>query len=665
MVDAYFEDPNEITINTTGFNSTSTITSTEHGLETGDAITYNAAEKVKVDTTNFTSTVSITAESHGFTTGDPIVYKAGGNLPINGLTDGTTYFAIRVDADTFKLATTSSNASGGTAITITGGSGGSVEDTFASPITGLTDGETYFVVKTDDHNFKLAQTLALATNASPSTITIAGQTGGNALDTFDPGKRLYLSAGKTISASQFSFATDSVNDTNATAFGMLDSNIETTITGSSITTPAASDSTHFHLQLNEYANPIGVFVRANSKTINTSTVGGSSTTLTSAGHGFKTGDKILYTAAGTAMSGLSGGTSYFAKVVDANTFSLASTFENATADTPTLLSFGGGNGHASDTFATVYAQAYISDNLSAPATTIGISAEINQVSDTNAQISIIKEADKNSLIVDTITASDGTAAENFGFKTNLTRVNVLNDEIKITSISTDQTNSKAISVSANNMSSLVGNNLTINNLPPEDLIILSTGSGANKIAASYGEKIPVIDNSEFRFVIDSTNSSQVEIFEADTLHSIATRLIPTDGKFSAIDRSFEITGETKVKDIFHIQNNNEGVGDNRNILQMIALQESDVNGLNSGSFQDIFNTTLTEIGSTVRSAEMNASNNEASRDEAKALEDERSGVEMDEEAAALIQFQQSYSANARIIQTARELFDSLIQVIRS
>ena len=172
MVDAYFEDPNEITINTTGFNSTSTITSTEHGLETGDAITYNAAEKVKVDTTNFTSTVSITAESHGFSTGDPIVYKAGGNLPINGLTDGTTYFAIRVDADTFKLATTSSNASGGTAITITGGSGGSVEDTFASPITGLTDGETYFVVKTDDHNFKLAQTLALATNASPSTLSL-------------------------------------------------------------------------------------------------------------------------------------------------------------------------------------------------------------------------------------------------------------------------------------------------------------------------------------------------------------------------------------------------------------------------------------------------------------------------------------------------------------
>ena len=77
-------------------------------------------------------------------------------------------------------------------------------------------------------------------------------------------------------------------------------------------------------------------MRSNSKTINTSTVGGSSTTLTSAGHGFKTGDKILYTAAGTAMNGLTSGTSYYA-VVDANTFSLASSFTNATESPETLL----------------------------------------------------------------------------------------------------------------------------------------------------------------------------------------------------------------------------------------------------------------------------------------------------------------------------------------
>ena len=35
-----------ITVNTTSINAAQTITSTEHGLETGDAVTYNAAEKV-------------------------------------------------------------------------------------------------------------------------------------------------------------------------------------------------------------------------------------------------------------------------------------------------------------------------------------------------------------------------------------------------------------------------------------------------------------------------------------------------------------------------------------------------------------------------------------------------------------------------------------------
>ena len=68
----------------------------------------------------FSSTTTISANDHGFTTGDPVIYDSEGNLAITGLTDGTTYFAIRVDDDNFKLAT-STNAGNGTAITITGG----------------------------------------------------------------------------------------------------------------------------------------------------------------------------------------------------------------------------------------------------------------------------------------------------------------------------------------------------------------------------------------------------------------------------------------------------------------------------------------------------------------------------------------------------------------
>ena len=189
LLTAYFENADPITINTTSLNGTETITSTEHGLETGDAITYNAAEKVTVDTTQFSSTITINSENHGFSTQDPIVYKAGGSLPISGLTDGTTYFAIRVDNNSFKLASTSANAGSGTAITVTGGTGGSVTDTFSSPRAGLVDEQTYYAIKVDDHNFKIATTYTLATNASPSPLTIGtGNIGGNIADSFDPEK---------------------------------------------------------------------------------------------------------------------------------------------------------------------------------------------------------------------------------------------------------------------------------------------------------------------------------------------------------------------------------------------------------------------------------------------------------------------------------------------
>ena len=63
------------------------------------------------------------------------------------------------------------------------------------------------------------------------------------------------------------------------------------------------------------------------------------------------------------------------------------------------------------------------------------------------------------------------------------------------------------------------------------------------------------------------------------------------------------------------------------------------------------------------SMQLSVEDAQASLDEAKAKEDESAGVSLDEEAAALIQFQQAFSANARIIQTARELFESLMMVV--
>lgn len=60
------------------------------------------------------------------------------------------------------------------------------------------------------------------------------------------------------------------------------------------------------------------------------------------------------------------------------------------------------------------------------------------------------------------------------------------------------------------------------------------------------------------------------------------------------------------------------------------------------------------------------SNTSAAKDlleQTQSLRDSISGVNLDEEAANLIQFEQVYNANARVITVARDLFDTLINAI--
>jgi len=87
---------------------------------------------------------TITLLSHPYLTGDQVKYVSGGTEP-GGLTNGLTYYVIRVDANTIKLASTLSNASAGTAVDINGlgaGSGHVLESAvvWGDAVTGLVTG---------------------------------------------------------------------------------------------------------------------------------------------------------------------------------------------------------------------------------------------------------------------------------------------------------------------------------------------------------------------------------------------------------------------------------------------------------------------------------------------------------------------------------------------
>jgi len=66
-----------------------------------------------------TTTEAITLTGHTYGTGNAVAYGVGAGSAIGGLVSGTTYYIIRVDDDTIKLAASSADALAGTAINLT------------------------------------------------------------------------------------------------------------------------------------------------------------------------------------------------------------------------------------------------------------------------------------------------------------------------------------------------------------------------------------------------------------------------------------------------------------------------------------------------------------------------------------------------------------------
>lgn len=80
-------------------------------------ITFNAATAV-IDADD-----TIYALAHTFETGDAVLYNTGGGTAISGLTNNTTYYIIKYDANYIQLATSLANATAGTQISIAAGVG--------------------------------------------------------------------------------------------------------------------------------------------------------------------------------------------------------------------------------------------------------------------------------------------------------------------------------------------------------------------------------------------------------------------------------------------------------------------------------------------------------------------------------------------------------------
>ena len=130
---------------------------------------------------------------------------------------------------------------------------------------------------------------------------------------------------------------------------------------------------------------------------------------------------------------------------------------------------------------------------------------------------------------------------------------------------------------------------------------------------------------------------------------------------------FTLSGAPQAGDTFTLGMNSKGISDNSNALALSGLQsKASVGGTGStgASFNDAYGGLVERIGTLTAQVRNNADASITVLKQAQDNRDSLSGVNLDEEAANLIQFQQYYSASAQVIQVARSLFDTLIGAFR-
>jgi flagellar hook-associated protein FlgK len=135
---------------------------------------------------------------------------------------------------------------------------------------------------------------------------------------------------------------------------------------------------------------------------------------------------------------------------------------------------------------------------------------------------------------------------------------------------------------------------------------------------------------------------------------------------AAQDISMEMTA-SEINSIAASDKVNEP-GSNVNLLNMISLQTEKMmtagaNGLATTGLQDSYGQLIADIGVQTHYADINRTSQEAILRNAQSSRDNNAAVNLDEEAANLMKYQQMYQASTRIISMADELFKAVLNAV--
>ena len=105
-------------------------------------------------------------------------------------------------------------------------------------------------------------------------------------------------------------------------------------------------------------------------------------------------------------------------------------------------------------------------------------------------------------------------------------------------------------------------------------------------------------------------------------------------------------------------------GDNRIALAISKVQHEKLLGDGKKTLEEVYLETSSSIGLASSKAKINTEQSGGIVAQARSIKERISGVNLDEEATNMVKYQQAYQASAKMIRTADEMFDSVLEMIR-
>jgi flagellar hook-associated protein 1 FlgK len=199
--------------------------------------------------------------------------------------------------------------------------------------------------------------------------------------------------------------------------------------------------------------------------------------------------------------------------------------------------------------------------------------------------------------------------------------------------------------------------LQVDGAPPGSSVARALGL-SDRTASGHDLVSSVVVGGDVQLVLDEGIGFDATVTRpgGSLFRDTPTRLLPSLGY------QVGLSGRPAEGDRFLVGFNGAGTSDNRNGLALGRLQSAAVVGGGVATLADSYGEVVQVVGSKTGSARLDHNAAEGLLQQSTELRNAYSGVDLDEEAAALLRFEQAYTASARVISTARTLFDSLLSI---